>query len=218
MSDGETRALPRYTRGERTADAVVHALGVPAALIACAVLAMSAERPIEARHAVPLIIYAAGLIGMLGCSALYNLTPEGPRKALFRRFDHAAIFVMIAGTYTSVLAFALDGVAARALLASVWLGAAAGIVLKLLAPDRFERASIGAYLVLGWAGLAALGPLHDALPAADMALILVGGLLYSIGVAVHLAIRMPYHNAIWHSLVLAAAGCHYAVVLRLAAG
>lgn len=216
MTHGETKMLPRYTRGERAADAVIHALGVPAAFIACAVLAMAAQRPTEMRSAVPLGLYAAGLIAMLGCSALYNLTVEGPRKALLRRFDHAAIFMMIAGTYTSVVLLALGGAWAVALLTFVWTGALAGIALKLFAPARFERASIAAYLLLGWAGLAALDPLLTALPMQDMALIFAGGVLYSAGVAVHLATRLPYHNALWHALVLAATACHYAVVLRLA--
>lgn len=218
MTHGETRILSRYSRGERAADAAIHALGVPAALIACIVLAMAAQRPMEARFAVPLSLYAAGLVAMLGCSALYNLAGEGPRKALLRRFDHAAIFMMIAGTYTSVVLLALGGAWAVALLTFVWTGALAGIALKLFAPARFERASIAAYLLLGWAGLAALDPLLTALPIRDMGLIFAGGVLYSAGVAVHLATRMPYHNALWHALVLAAAACHYAVVLRLAAG
>src|SRR5918995_962527 len=88
--------------------------------------------------------------------------------------------------------------------------------LKLVAPARFERASIVAYVLLGWAGLAALDPLLAALPPRDLALLAGGGLLYSLGVAVHLSTRLPYHNALWHALVLAAAACHYAVVLRLA--
>ncbi len=153
---------------------------------------------------------------MLGCSALYNLAATGSRKALLRRFDHAAIFMMIAGTYTPVALLAVGGASGRALLAVVWTGAAGGIALKLLAPRRFERVSVAAYLLLGWAGLAALDPLLAALPPRDLALLAGGGLLYSLGVAVHLSTGLPYHNALWHALVLAAAACHYAVVLRLA--
>jgi hemolysin III len=97
------------------------------------------------------------------------------------------------------------------------MGAVAGAALKLVAPGRFERASIAAYLLLGWAGLAALDPLLAALPPRDLALLAGGGLLYSLGVAVHLSTGVPDHNALWHALVLAAAACHYAVVLCLAA-
>jgi hemolysin III len=154
---------------------------------------------------------------MLGCSGLYNIAGEGPRKALLRRLDHAAIFGMIAGTYTPIGLLALGGAWGWGVLVVVWAGAAGGAAFKLVAPGRFGRASIAAYLLLGWAGLAALDPLLAALPPRDLALLAGGGLLYSLGVAVHLSTRLPYHTAIWHALVLAAAACHYAVVLRLAA-
>jgi len=152
---------------------------------------------------------------MLGCSALYNLTSTGPRKALLRRLDHAAIFVMIAGTYTPVILLAIGGTWGRQLLVAVWVGAASGVALKLLAPHRFERAAIAAYLLLGWAILFALDPLLAALPARDLGLLLAGGLLYSGGVVIHLSSRLPYHTALWHALVVAAAACHYVVVFHL---
>jgi hemolysin III len=209
------REVPRYSWSERVADAVVHILGFAAALAACAALAMAAPRPAEVRLAVALGLYAAGLLAMLGCSALYNLAGEGPRKALLRRLDHAAIFAMIAGTYTPVALLAIGGAWGWGLLAVVWVGAASGAVLKLLAPGRVGRVSIAAYLLLGWAGLVALDPLLTALPPRDLALLAGGGLLYSLGVVVHLSTRLPYHNALWHALVLLAAACHYAVILHL---
>jgi hemolysin III len=206
-----------YTRGERVADAIVHALGVAGSLAACAALAAVASRGASARLAAALGLYAAGLLAMLGCSALYNMSPEGPRKALLRRLDHAAIFAMIAGTYTPVVLLAVGGAWGWGLLAVVWAGAAGGAALKVLAPARFERTSTAAYLLLGWVGLAALDPLLAALPPRDLALLVAGGLLYSLGVVVHLSRRLLYHNVLWHALVLAAAACHYAVVLRLTA-
>ena len=210
------REVQRHSRGERAADAVVHAVGFTAALAACAALAAAPPLPPGARLAVALGLYGVGLLAMLGCSALYNLAATGSRKALLRRLDHAAIFMMIAGTYTPVALLAVGGASGWALLAVVWTGAAGGVALKLLAPRRFERVSIAAYLLLGWAGLAALDPLLAALPPRDLALLAGGGLLYSLGVAVHLSTGLPYHNALWHALVLAAATCHYAVVLHLA--
>ena len=210
------REIHRGSRGERAADAAVHALGFTAALAACAALVAAAPRPPGARLAVALGLYGAGLLAMLGCSALYNLAATGPRKALLRRLDHAAIFGMIAGTYTPIGLLAVGGAWGWGVLIVVWMGAVAGAALKLVAPGRFERASIAAYLLLGWVGLAALDPLLAALPPRDLALLAGGGLLYSLGVAVHLSTGVPYHNAVWHALVLAAAACHYAVVLRLA--
>ena len=210
------REAPRYSRGERVADAAVHVLGLAAALAGCALLAAAAPRPAGVRAAAALGLYAAGLVAMLTCSALYNLAGDGPRKAVLRRLDHAAIFVMIAGTYTPVALLAIGGASGLRLLAVVWAGAAGGAALELLAPARFARISIAAYLLLGWTGLA-LDPLLAALPPRDLALLAGGGLVYSLGVAVHLSTRLPYHNALWHAFVLVAAACHYAVVLRLAA-
>lgn len=213
--------VPRYTRAERAADAAVHAMGLSACLGAWVLLAVAVPHAGSgAGRIAALLAYGLGLGAMLGCSALYNLAAEGgPRKAVLRRLDHAAIFVMIAGTYTPVVLLGLeDGARSRALLAAVWACAAAGALLKLLAPPgRFERISIAAYLLLGWAGLAMADALLAALPGPDLALLGAGGLLYSLGVALHLATRLPYHNALWHLCVLAAAGCHFALVLRLAA-
>ncbi len=207
---------PSYTRGERIADAIIHVLGLAAAPAACIALALAA--PTEPGAAVALGLYAAGLVAMLACSALYNLTPPGPRKALLRRFDHAAIFVMIAGTYTPIAVLAIGGTWAWALLGLVWTGAVGGVALKLIGPMRLERLSVIAYLVLGWVGLAALHRLLAVLPVTDFVLLAAGGALYSVGVLFHLARRMPYHNAIWHGFVLVAAACHFAIVLRLATG
>ncbi len=184
--------------------------------MACAALAAALPRPVGLGPAVALGLYAVGLLAMLGCSALYNMAGKCRRRALLRRLDHAAIFVMIAGTYTPVAGIGIGGAWGWGLLGVVWAGAVGGALLKLLAPARFERVSILAYLLLGWAGVAALHRLVAALPLRDLLLLAAGGLLYSLGVVVHLSTRLRYHNALWHTLVVAAAGCHYAVVFRLA--
>lgn len=207
-----------YSRSERIADAIVHALGIPASLAACFVIAtVATARGASARLAVALGLYAAGLLSMIGFSALYNLAKPGPGKALLQRFDHAAIFAMIAGTYTPVALLAIGGPWGWGLFAAIWTGAVCGAALKLLVPARVERASTAAYLLLAWAGLAALEPLLAALPPADLGLLAAGAILYNLGVVVHLSTRLPFHNAIWHALVLAAAACHFVLVLRLAA-
>ena len=160
-------------------------------------------------------LYGIGLLAMLGSSALYHLVKEGRWRPRLRRLDHAAIFVMIAGTYTPVVVFAIPGTWGWSLLTVVWAGAVAGAAVKFLAPGRFERLSVLAYLVLGWAGMAAIGPLLNALQTPDMVLLAAGGLLYSLGVLMHLSTRLRYHNALWHLFVLVAAGCHFVAVYRL---
>jgi hemolysin III len=158
--------------------------------------------------------YAAGLMAMLACSALYNLTAAGPLKRLFRRFDHAAIFAAIAGTYTPFALVAIGGAWGAGLLAFVWTVASAGIAVELLGLRRPNWLMTAAYLLLGWTILAALGPLSAAVSPAGLTLLATGGVLYSVGVAFHLWRSLPFQNAIWHGFVLAAAACHYAAVLR----
>ena len=151
---------------------------------------------------------------MLACSALYNLTEDGPRKRLYRRLDHAAIFLMIAGTYTPFALVALGGAWGVALLAVVWGAAAVGIAVELLDLRRHDRLSVAAYLLLGWIIVPALGPLSAVMSSTGLVLLAAGGILYSVGAAFHVWTSLPYQNVIWHGFVLAAAACHYTAVLR----
>ena len=208
----------RYGRSEVVADAAVHALGAAFGLAACALLAAATlpRTGADPLRALALWVYAAGLVAMLGCSALYNLAPaDSRRKALLRRCDRAAIFAMIAGTYTPFAGVALGGVLGCGLLAFVWAAAAAGAAHALLGrPGQREGAAVLLYLLLGWCGVVLAVPLSAALSTEGLALLAAGGVLYSAGTALHLAARLPYHNAAWHACVLAAAACHFAAVLR----
>lgn len=206
-----------HDRGAYVADAAVHAVGLVAAAVACLGLVLVAPEAPGRRLGLALALYAGGLLAMLGCSAAYNLAGQGRRKRILQRLDHAAIFLMIAGTYTPVTLLAIGGGWGWSLFATVWTGALCGAGLKLLAPARIERTAILLYLLLGWTGLVAIGPLLRALDWPDLALLLLGGLFYSLGVRLHLAEWLRFHTALWHGCVLAGASCHYAVVLRIIA-
>ena len=204
---------PAYSKAERIADAVVHVTGVTFGLAACICLALVVLPSNDALLWLALGLYATGLLAMLGFSALYNLTEEPRSRALFRRLDHAAIFVMIAGTYTPFTLIAIGGPWGIGLLVFVWTVALGGVMLKLFWPRRFERLSLVAYLLLGWCIIVAINPLLAAMSVAGVALLVAGGLLYSLGVVFHLWTRLPYQNAIWHVFVLAAAVCHFSAIL-----
>ena len=152
---------------------------------------------------------------MVGCSATYHLARDPHRKALLRRCDHAAIFAMIAGTYTGLLAQALPNMHATGILAMVWLIALVGMAIKLSAIRLPEWFSVVIYLALGWIILLDPAPLLAILSFHDRVLVAVGGLLYSLGVLFYAWQRLPFHTAIWHGMVLCAATCHYVVVLGL---
>ncbi|PJI39471.1 hemolysin III family protein [Ferrovibrio sp.] len=201
------------TRAELLADAVVHLLGLGFGLAACITLIVFVALHPDLPRGLSLGIYGFGLLAMLACSALYNLTRQAKLKAVFRRFDHAAIFVMIAGTYTPFSLIVIGGAWGAALLGFVWSVALVGVFLKLRYPLRFEKLSVAAYLLLGWVILAALEPLLSSMSLAALNLLVTGGGLYSLGVVFHLWERLPYQNAIWHVFVLAAAACHYAAIL-----
>ena len=207
--------FPQYATAERRADAAVHVVGLAFGLSACLVLGRAMRSGGHDLGTIAaLAVYAGGLMAMLACSALYNLAEDGARKRLYRRLDHAAIFLMIAGTYTPFALVALGGAWGVGLLAVVWTAAAAGIAVELLDRGRHDNLSVAAYLLLGWAVLPALGPLAGALSPAGLALLVVGGVLYSVGAVFHVWTSLPYQNAIWHGFVLTAAACHYAAVLR----
>ena len=201
------------SRSERCVDAMVHVVGLTLGLAGSIVLVMLALPREASTVLVSLALYGVGLLAMLGCSALYNIGGDGPRKAFWRRLDHAAIFVMIAGTYTPFLAIAIGGAWGTGLLVLVWTVAAAGVVLKLLHPGWREALSIAAYLLLGWTILVAIDRLIAAVSLPALILLAAGGILYSIGVLFCQWERLPYQKAIWHGFVLTAAACHYFAIL-----
>jgi len=202
------------SRRERAADACVHVVGVLAGGAGVVVLLVAAWSTGSGRALASASAYAIGLVAMFGCSAAYNLSPPSPRRDWLRRLDHAAIFVMIAGTYTPFTTLAPGG-SAIGWTAGVWAAALAGVYGKLALPYRFHRGAVVLYLAMGWVFVAGFEPLTQALDPLTFDLLLAGGLLYSIGVVFHLWEALPFHKAVWHGLVLAAAVCHYIAVLRV---
>lgn len=203
---------------ELLVDRQVHRAGLAAAGLAAAWLISAAAASGRASVVLPVMIYAGGLLAMLGCSAAYNLKAESPRREWLRRLDHAAIFLMIAGTYTPFTTTKLNGSWSTAMTAGIWTVAGAGIAIKLFQSRSFEQASIVFYLALGWVGLVALRPLAAVLDLETLILLGIGGMLYTLGVIFHLWRSLPFQTAIWHGFVLLAAGCHYAAVLHAVSG
>lgn len=205
----QSKRLP--TLGEVLADGIVHALALVAGLIAFPILLVHALQTAGLATFAALAVYAAGFFLMWGFSLAYNMTPPSALKWLLRRFDHSMIYVMIAGTYTALIPH-LPGGWAWALGAVVWTGAALGIMVKVALPGRYDRLSILAYVMLGWVGVIAAGPVTAALPALSLWLLLAGGLTYVAGVGFYVWERLRFQTAIWHGFVAVAAGLHFAAV------
>jgi hemolysin III len=199
---------------ELVADGVVHALGLILGVAGAGVLVLLVLFDGDPVVRAPLFIYAAGFLAMLACSAAYNVFRSSPRRDWLRRFDHAAIFAMIAGTYTPFTTLRLTGAWSSGLTAVIWAIAVVGMAVKLLRPRRIETISIVLYLTLGWIGLVALQPFLTSLEVTTLALLAAGGVLYTVGVVFHVWESLPYHNAIWHGFVLTGAVVHYAAVVN----
>lgn len=203
-----------FDRAELWADGVVHVVGVVAGIVAVTILLASAAGSVDTLA--PLAVYGASLLAVLCISAAYNMWPASRLKWILRRLDHSAIYLLIAGTYTPLLMWLEDAPVAGMLIVAIWTVSLAGVAIKLIWPARFDRLAIVLYLAIGWSGVA----LWDSLgtfPTVTLALIVAGGLLYSLGVVFHVWHSLRFQNAIWHAFVLAAAACHYLAVYFLVA-
>ncbi|MEM9013323.1 MAG: hemolysin III family protein [Pseudomonadota bacterium] len=204
---GNTRPdFPAYSDREVVADAIVHAVGVALGLAAGISLIRDAALVHSGTALGATVVYAVGLVAMLVASALYNLTHPSCFKLQLRRFDHSAIFLKIAGTYTPVALVMIGGSHGWELLVAVWVLAFAGVAAKLWLPMRWEAASLGLYVALGWSVLLCSKSFLAGTPPTTMLWIAAGGLTYTIGVVFHVWRSLPYQNAIWHAFVLAGSG------------
>ncbi len=204
-----------YSRAEWIADAVVHGVGLVLLAVAVPILLLlTALRHQKGPALAGVSVYALGLVAMFAASAAYNIV-SGVRRGkawawLLKRLDHAAIYVKIAGTYTPFAV--LTGQGWRLALV-VWVGALAGVVLKLFSPDRLRWLALALDLALGWAGLVFGKELIAALPSFVIGPMVVGGVLYTLGVGFYLWERLPFHLTLWHAVVLVASFCFYSAVL-----
>jgi hemolysin III len=210
MNRAAEQVVRLYTRHEHTADAVIHVLGILFAINASLWLLWHVT---GLSVVISVSIYCLGLLAMIGFSAAYNLVPHHrPSKTILRRLDHAAIFIMIAATYTP---FAVNRLAApygAIILGIIWAAATFGVVMKVVAPRKFEFASLALYLGMGWIVVTVIRPLSVSLAHADFWLLIAGGIVYSAGVVFYVLERIPYHKAIWHGFVLAAAVLQFSSV------
>ncbi|WP_332687964.1 PAQR family membrane homeostasis protein TrhA [Devosia sp.] len=202
-----------FTIAEKVVDGVVHVLGLIVAIAAGSVLLAFAILE-TAPEAVPaLAVYVGSLVVVLGVSLAYNLWPISPIKMWLARFDQAAIFLFIAGSYTPFLAV-MGGTTTGALMTTfVWGASLIGVALKLVVPERFGRLAIALYLAIGWSGVLVFQSLAQTLPPTTMWLLLAGGVTYSLGIIFHLWEKLKFQNALWHVFVVVGASLHLWAVI-----
>src|SRR3954463_3278763 len=204
-----------FDRSELIADGVVHIVGICFGLVAATALIVLTTVYATAIDVAVVSVYVAGLLAMLVLSATYNLWPVSRAKWVLRRFDHSAIYLLIAATYTPLIMELKHSYFAIALLIGVWCVAIVGIVIKLVFPGRYDRLAVGLYLAMGWSGMMLYDAVVKALRTMALAFIIAGGVLYSLGIIFHAWQRLRFQNVIWHCFVLSGAACHYTAILDM---
>ena len=203
--------------GERLANSLSHGVGFMCAVAATPILIIGAVNRGGAADVVGSSIFGATMMLLYLASASYHAVPAGRLKDRLHRLDHAAIYLLIAGTYTPFTLGVLGGAWGWTLFGIVWGAAALGVCDKLIAGIRDRRLSTALYLIMGWAVLIVIRPLVLNMPPPGIALLVAGGLSYSVGVVFYTARRLPYNHFIWHLFVLAGSTCHFFSVLWYAA-
>lgn len=195
------------------ANALTHGLGAIAALAGGSVLITLAAVYGDGWQLAGAIVFGVCLLLLYLASTLYHAIAHPVAKARLKVFDHCAIYLLIAGTYTPFTLIALRGAWGWSLFATIWTLAIAGIVFKLFFTGRFKRLSTALYVAMGWVALVAIGPLLRALDGATLGWLLAGGVAYTLGTVFYLR-ESRFAHAIWHLFCVAGSVCHYVAVMR----
>ena len=202
-----------YSIREEIAHSITHGFGLLLSVVGLATLVVYSSLYGDAWHIVSSSIYGASLIVLYTSSTLYHAVTPTNLKRVLQKLDHAAIFLLIAGTYTPFTLVNLRGGWGWTLFGMVWSIAIAGMVMELVVKKRYKGLSIALYLGLGWLVMIAIGPMIDSVAPGGLILLLVGGLFYSLGVIFYVWKTLVYHHAIWHLFVLAGSAFHFFAVL-----
>jgi hemolysin III len=204
---------PRYGFVEEIANSVTHGIGLALSVAGLTLLVTFSTLSGDPWRIVSFTIYGATLVVLYVASTLYHGVPNPAAKKILRRVDHASIFLLIAGTYTPFVLVVLRGGLGWTLFGIVWTLAAFGIAVKIVFTGRFEVLTVILYLGMGWMGVMAIKPMISALPPSGLALLVAGGLAYTIGVIFYAGRCIPFNHAIWHLFVITGSICHFLAVI-----
>lgn len=198
-----------YSVAEEVAHALTHGVGAIAAIVGLVFMLIWAVSYGDTFHIVSASIYGASLILLYLASTLYHAFPWPRVKAFFQQMDHAAIYVLIAGTYTPFALVNLRGAWGWTLLAVVWSIALIGVIMEVAVKERKKWLSLSLYLGMGWMALIMIKPMLETVDAGGLWLLLAGGLAYTFGVIFYVWKSLRFHHAIWHLFVLAGSVLHF---------
>ncbi len=199
----------KYTRGEEIANSITHGVGSLLSIAGLVLLVVFAALRGDAWHVVGVSIFGASMILLYTASTLYHGFPWPRVKDLFRKFDHAAIYLLIAGTYTPFVLVNLRGPWGWTLFGLAWGLAVAGILFEVLTKRPPKWLSLGFYLGLGWLVVIAAKPLYQSVPTLGLLFLMLGGAAYTLGTLFYSWRKLPYHHAVWHLFVMAGTIMHF---------
>jgi hemolysin III len=204
----------RYPLGEEIANAVTHGIGALLSMAALVLLVIDGAGR-DALATVSNAVFGASLILLFSMSTIYHALAAPKAKKVFEIFDHASIYVLIAGSYTAFALGVLRGGSGWLLFGAVWTIAAFGIAFKAFFVDRFRVVATLGYVLMGWLILPFIGEVKAVLPPGSFSLLAAGGIAYTVGAVFYLMKKVPWFHAIWHLFVLAGAACHVLAVLAV---
>jgi hemolysin III len=213
MSMATTATSPRHAHGDELASSVIHGVGILLSIAGLATLVAFAAMYGNARAVTASAVYGSSLILLYTASTLYHSVRGEVAKRWLRICDHIAIYLLIAGTYTPFTLVALPGAWGWTLFATIWSLALLGSALELGLLGHRRGLAVLLYVAMGWVGMVAFKPLLEHLQAGGMALLVAGGVAYTLGVPFYLWRRLPYHHTVWHCFVLAGSVLHFLAVL-----
>lgn len=203
----------KLTQGEEIFNSITHGIGTLLSVAALVTLIVVAVLKGSAWHVVSYSIFGSTLVLLYLSSTLYHSFTGEKVKNLFARFDHAAIFLLIAGTYTPFLLTSLRSTLGWVMFGIIWGLAIVGVVIRSIYLTRFKKLMVGLYLGMGWLMIIAVGPMIENLPKLSLIFLLLGGIFYSVGVIFYVWRNLKYGHGIWHLFVLAGSTMHYFAVL-----
>lgn len=202
-----------YTFKEEVANAISHGIGLILGIVGLVLLLVKAiDQQADALTITSMSVYGGSMIALFLASTLYHAIPYRRAKRWLKTFDHCAIYLLIAGSYTPFLLVSLRTPLAIGLMIVIWSLALIGILMKIAFVYRFKKLSLITYLSMGWLSLIVMYQLAIHLEVGGLTLLAVGGLIYSLGVIFYVVKRIPYNHAIWHAFVLAGCACHFLAI------
>ncbi|ABX31896.1 channel protein, hemolysin III family [Petrotoga mobilis SJ95] len=201
--------IEKFTTGEEVANAVIHGIGALLSIAALVLLVVFSAINGQPWSIFSSVIYGSSLIILYLSSTLYHSFQRKKIKDLFEIFDHSAIYILIAGTYTPFALITLSGRLGWIIFSVVWVLAAIGIIFKIFFVKRFRILSTILYIAMGWLVVFAMEPLVTNLDFWGVFWLVIGGILYTLGTIFYVWRKIPYHHALWHLIVLAGSICHF---------